>query len=321
MEGLMRWLWATLALALSSIVASAAEYPCAQIRIIVPYPPGGSNDVATRIVAERLEAMLKKTVVIESRPGATGNIGTMATVHAKPDGCTLLVNGAVIATFPYSFARLGYDPLKDLVPIGGIGVSPTVLVTGSNELKDVSQLIQRSKEKPGGFTFSTAGYGLLQHLAVEEIAQRTGAHFVHVAYKGGPQSATDLMSGRLDFGSLSAGSVVQQFESGQLKPIAVIANKRTALAPSIPTTVEQGLAPLDAGVLYLMFAPAGTPKDIVTFLSDELRKIISDPAVQARLMRAGFEPTPIGSDECARIMRETAETWKPVIERLKIVLQ
>ena len=136
-----------------------------------------------------------------------------------------------------------------------------------------------------------------------------------------PQSVADLIAGRLDFGSLSAGSIVQHFESGQLKPIAVIADKRTALAPNIPTTVEQGLAPLDAGVLYLMFAPGGTPKDIVTFLSDELRKIISDPAVQARLMRAGFEPTPIGSDECARIMRETAETWKPVIERLKIVLE
>jgi tripartite-type tricarboxylate transporter receptor subunit TctC len=317
----MRWLWTTLALALSSTVASAADYPCAQIRIIVPYPPGGSNDVAARIIAERLEAALKKTVVVESRPGATGNIGTMATVQSKPDGCTLLVNGAVIATFPYSFARLGYDPLSDLVPIGGIGVSPTVIVTGSNDLKDVSQLIQRSKEKPGGLTFSTAGYGLLQHLAVEEIAQRTGARFVHVAYKGGPQSAADLIAGRLDFGSLSAGSIVQLLESGQLKPIAVLANERTALAPSIPTIVEQGLAPLDAGVLYLLFAPGGTPKDIVAFLSQELLKIIGDPAVQARLMRGGFEPTPIGFADCARIMRETAATWAPLIERLKIKLE
>jgi len=317
----MRWLWAMLALVLSTTLAWAIDYPCAQVRIIVPYPPGGSNDVATRIVAERLEAVLKKTVVVESRPGATGNVGTLATVHAKPDGCTLLVNGAVIATFPYSFAKLGYDPLKDLVPVGGIGVSPTVILTGPGEVKDVQQLVRLSKEKPGGLNYSTAGYGLLQHLAVEEIAQRTGAHFVHVAYKGGPQSATDLMSGRLDFGSLSAGSVVQHFESGQLRPVAVIANKRTALAPNVPTIVEQGLAPLDAGVLYLLFAPGGTPKDVVAVLSDELRKIISDPTVQARLMRGGFEPTPLGHAECAQIMRETAETWAPLIERLKIRLE
>jgi tripartite-type tricarboxylate transporter receptor subunit TctC len=158
-------------------------------------------------------------------------------------------------------------------------------------------------------------------LAVEEIGHRTGAHFMHVAYKGGPQSVADLMSGRLDFGSLSAGSVIQHFESGQLKPIAVIADKRTALAPNVPTIVEQGLAPLDAGVLYLLFAPGGTPKDIVAYLSDELRKIISDPTVQARLMRGGFEPTPLGYAECAQIMRETAQSWAPLIERLKIRLE
>jgi tripartite-type tricarboxylate transporter receptor subunit TctC len=311
-----------LALTLSVTVASAAEYSCPQIRIIAPYPPGGSNDLAARIVAERLEAALKRTVVVESRPGATGNIGTLAAIHAKPDGCTLLVNGSVIATFPMSFARLGYDPLRDLVPIGGIGVSPTMIVTGgASDVTDLAQLVQRSAQRSGGLTFSTAGYGLLQHLAVEEIAQRTGARFVHVAYKGGPQSAADLIAGRLDFGSLSAGSVVQQFESGQLKPIAVIANRRTMLAPDVPAIVEQGFAELDAGVLYLLLAPGGTPNDIVTFLSNELVKIIGDPAVQARLMRGGFEPAPIGSTECARIMRETAATWAPLIARLKIVLE
>ncbi len=318
----MRWLWATLALALSSTVAPAAEISCAQIRIIVPYPSGGSNDVAARILAERLEASLKRTVVVESRPGATGNIGTAATVHAQPDGCTLLVNGAVIATFPYSFARLGYDPLNDLVPIGGIGNSPTVIVTGgSNDVKDIPALIRWSKHKPGGLTYSTAGYGLLQHLAVEEMAQRSGARFVHVAYKGGPQSAADLIAGRLDFGSLSAGSIIQLLDTGQLKPIAVIQNRRTELAPNIPTIVEQGLAPLDAGVLYLLFAPGGTPKDIVALLSGELLKMIGDPAVQARLMRGGFKPTPINSVDCAKLMRETAQTWAPLIARLKMSLE
>src|SRR5712691_1153325 len=318
----MRLLLAILALALGATVASAADYPCPQIRIIVPYPPGGSNDLAARIVAERLEASLKRTVLVESRPGATGNIGTLAVVHSKPDGCTLLVNGAVIATFPMSFVRLGYDPLRDLVPIGGIGVSPTVIVTGgTSDVSDVSQLVERSAQRPGGLTYSTAGYGLLQHLAVEEIALRTGARFVHVAYKGGPQSAADLIAGRLDFGSLSAGSVVPLIESGQLKPTAVIANKRTMLAPNVPTIGEQGLAPLDAGVLYLLFAPGGTPGDILTFVSGELMKIIGDPAVQARLMRGGFEPAPIGSMDGARIMRATAETWAPVIARLKIALE
>ena len=115
--------------------------------------------------------------------------------------------------------------------------------------------------------------------------------------------------------------MVQLLESGQLKPIAVIANKRTVLAPNVATIVEQGLAPLDAGVLYLLFAPGGTPRDIVAFLSDELMKIIGDPAIQVRLMQGGFEPTAIGSMDCARIMRVTAQTWAPLIARLKIVLK
>jgi tripartite-type tricarboxylate transporter receptor subunit TctC len=318
----MRSLWALLAAALGATPAGAADYPCVQIKIIVPYPPGGSNDVAARILAERFEASLKRTVVVESRPGATGNIGTIAAATSKPDGCTLVVNGAVIATFPYSFARLGYDPLNDLVPIGGIGNSPTVIVTGgANAVKDVTQLVEWSTQKAGGLTYSTAGYGLLQHLAVEEIAQRANAKFVHVPYKGGPQSAADLIAGRLDFGSLSAGSIVQLLEGGQLKPLAVIQSKRTTLAPNVPTILEQGLAPIEAGVLYLLFARGGTPKEIVALLSGELMKIVGDPAVQARLMRGGFEPVPINSADSAKIMRETADAWAPVIKRLKINLE
>jgi tripartite-type tricarboxylate transporter receptor subunit TctC len=306
----------------STGLAHATDYACAPARIIVPFPPGGSNDVAARILAERLGALLKQTFIVESRPGATGNIGTMAAVNAPPDGCTLLVNGAVIATFPASFAELRYDPLKDLVPIGGIGNSPTVIVTGTvSKAKTAKELIAWSKEKSGGLTYSTAGYGLLQHLATEEIAQRTGAKFVHVAYKGGPESATDIITGRLDFGSLSAGSIVQFLENGQLRPLAVIQNKRTALAPEIPTIVEAGLAPLDANVLYMLFAPRGTPKTTVQLLSDTLEQVIRDPAVQARLMHGGFEPTPINASDAADIMRETAQTWAPVIKRLNIRLE
>ena len=319
MRGLSAMVWL---MALCATSVSAAEYPCAQIRIIVPFPPGGSNDAVARILAERFEASLKRTVVVESRPGATGNIGTLATVNAKPDGCTLLVNGVNIATFPYSFAKLSYDPLRDLVAVGSIGNSPSVIVTGAaNDIKDVGQLLRWAAEKPGGLAYSTAGVGLLQHLAIEEIAQRTGAKFVHVPYKGGPQSATDLISGRLDFGCLSAGSIVQLLEGGQLKPIAVVQNKRSTLVPNIPTIVEQGQAPLDAGVLYMLYAQGATPKETVSLLSDELLKIIRDPGVQARLVRTGFEPTPIGMEESMQIMRQAADTWAPLIRRLKLHLE
>ncbi len=317
----MRATAVALTLCVATGSAWAQELPCPQVRLIVPYPAGGATDVAARLVAERLEPALKKTVVIENRAGATGNIGTVAVTTATPDGCTLLVNAAVIATFPSSFSKLAYDPIKDLTPVGGIGITPTLLVTASaNPPNDLKGLIQWSKDKPDGLTFSTAGYGLLQHLAVEEMGVRTGGKFVHVVYRGGAQAVTDLVTARVDLGSFAAGSVLSLVRDGKLKSISVIAAKRSALVPDVPTTVEQGLPGVDAGVHFMVFAPGATPKPVVTMLSAELRKVVGDPALKTRFAGIGFDPTPISSEEAAAIMRKTGEDWAPVIKRLNIKL-
>jgi len=315
----MRWI----AVLLSTLFATSAlaEIQCAQVRLVVPYPPGGATDVAARLVAERLEPALKKSVVIENRAGATGNIGTLAVVGSLADGCTLLVNAAVIATFPASISKLPYDPIKDLIPVGGIGITPTLLVTASgNPANDLKGLVDWSKRKPDGLNFSTAGYGLLQHLAVEEIGQRLNAKFVHVVYRGGSQASTDLITARVDFGSFAAGSVLPLVKEGKLKSIAVIQDKRSALVPNVPTIAEQGLAGLNAGVHFMVFAPAATPKNIVSELSAELRKIVGDPALKDRFINIGFDPTPTTSEEMIQVMRKTAEDWTPVIKRLSIKL-
>jgi len=315
----MRWIVALMVSCLAS--QALADYNCAQVRLVVPYPAGGATDVAARLVAERLEPALKKSVVIENRAGATGNIGTVAVIGSPPDGCTLLINAAVIATFPVSFSKLTYDPIKDLVPIGGIGITPTLLVTASvNPANDLKGLVQWSKDKPDGLTFSTAGYGLLQHLAVEEMGQRLNAKFVHVVYKGGAQASTDLITARVDFGSFAAGSVLPLVKDGKLKVVAVIQDKRSGLVPSAPTVAEQGLPGLNAGVHFLLFAPAATPKDVVSMLSAELRKIVGDPALKERFINIGFDPTPTSSEDMIAIMRKTGADWAPVIKRLNIKL-
>jgi tripartite-type tricarboxylate transporter receptor subunit TctC len=300
---------------------TAADYDCARVTVIVPYPAGGAADVAGRLVADRLETLMKKSFVVENRPGATGNIGTAAVANAKPDGCTLLVNAAVIATFPSSFTKLAYDPLKDLVPLGGIGVTPTLLVAAKSvPADDLAGLVHLSKQRPAGLSFSTAGYGLLQHLAVEEMAQRAGANFVHVVYKGGAQAATDLIAARVDFGSFAAGSVIQFVKGGQLKPLAVIAESRSALVPDVATTAEQGLPGLDAGVHFMLYAPAATPKDLVSLLNAELDKIVRDPALKQRFADIGFDPAASSPQQAAAIMRKTGEAWAPIIKRLNIKL-
>jgi tripartite-type tricarboxylate transporter receptor subunit TctC len=307
-----------LGLATSSL---AADFDCPRVTVVVPYPAGGAADVAARLVADRLELGLKKSFVIENRPGATGNIGTAAVVNAKPDGCTLLVNAAVIATFPWSFTKLGFDPVKDLAPIGGIGVTPTLLVAPKSlPADDLKGLVQLSKQRPDGLSFSTAGYGLLQHLAVEEVAQRTGAKFVHVVYKGGAQAATDLIAARVDFGSFAAGSVIQFVKEGQLKPLAVVQETRSDLLPDVAAIAEQGLPGLDAGVHFMLYAPAATPKDVVSVLGGELNKIVGDPALKQRFAHIGYDPTALAPDAAAAITRKTGEVWAPVIKRLNIKL-
>jgi tripartite-type tricarboxylate transporter receptor subunit TctC len=317
----MRIVLTVLALIVGSGGALAAELNCTQIRLITPYPPGGATDVASRLIAERLEPALKKPVIVENRAGATGNIGTMAVVTAPADGCTLLNNAAVIATFPASMAKLGYDPINDLIPIGGIGITPTLLVTAAaSPASDLPGLIAWSKSKPDGLNFSTAGYGLLQHLAVEEIASRSGGKFVHVAYKGGAQAVTDLIPGRVDLGSFAAGSVLPLVKEGKLKALAVVSDKRSELIPEARTTTEQGMPGLNAGVHFMLYAPAKTPKDIVALLSSELKKIVGDPALKQRFINIGYDPTPTSSEEMVAVMRKTGDDWAPLIKRLNIKL-
>ena len=317
-------LTAMVVVAAASLFASsamAAELKCSEVRLIVPYPAGGATDVAARLLGEHLEAALKKTVVVDNRAGASSNIGTLSVVRGTPDGCTLLINATTIATFPWSFSKLNYDPLKDLAAVGGVGNTPTVQVTSRDgKANDLKGLALWAKEKADGLTFASTGYGLFPHLAAEELAQLSGAKMSHVPYKGIAQASGDLITGRVDFGSFTLGSVVSLINDGTLKPLAIYADQRSELVPKISTTVEQGLKGHDAGVRYLVFAPPSTPKDTIALLSSELSKIVSDPTLKSRFMRIGFDPTPMTADEASAAMQKAGDDWAPVIKRLNIKL-
>jgi tripartite-type tricarboxylate transporter receptor subunit TctC len=313
---------AGLAVMLGVLPAFATDYNCTQVRLIVPYGAAGATDVAARVVAERLEPALKRSVVIENRPGATGNIGTVAVINSPPDGCTLLVNSSVIATFVHSFPKLGYDPFKDLVPVGGIGFTPNVLVAApSVPARDLKSLVQLAKDRPAGLSYSTSGYGLPQHLVVEELARRGGVKLVLIAYKSPPAMIADLIAGRLEFGSLLAGTTKGLIQQRQLNALAVVQDTRSSLLPDVPTTTEQRFPGLSGSVHFMLFAPAATPRPVVAMLDAELRKIISESAVKERLLGVGFEPTPMTSEEVSAAMRRTGEAFEPIIKRLDLNLQ
>ena len=178
-----------------------------------------------------------------------------------------------------------------------------------------------SKSKPDGLNYSTAGYGLQQHLAVEEIGQRTGGKFVHVVYRGGGTAMTDLLAARMDFGAFLAGTIKALVADGKLKALAIVQDKRSDLMPDVSTTAEQGLPGFNAaGVHFMMFAPAATPKPVVAMLGAELHKVISDPALKQRFIGIGFDATPMTADEVAAAMRRTEAALVPVVKRLNIKL-
>jgi tripartite-type tricarboxylate transporter receptor subunit TctC len=317
----MRIAVTALAMALSVGPALAADLNCPQVKLVVPYSAAGATDVASRILADRLEAALKTTVYVENRAGATGNIGTVAVVGAEPNGCTLLVNATVIATFPTSFSKLKYDPFKDLAPVGGVGITPSLfLAAPSLPANSIKELVELSKKRDKGLTFAVAGYGLQQHLVTEEIAQRTGAKFVIVPYKGGGAAMTDLIAARVDFGTFLAGTTKTLVQDGKLKALAIAQDKRSDLMPEVPTTAEQGFPGLMGGVHFLLFAPAKTPKATVAYLSAALKKVVSDPGLKQKFLAIGFEPTPMSPDEVTAAMKATAEAFAPVIKRLNIKL-
>lgn len=301
-----------------STSAFAAEFDCATVRIVVPYPAGGAADVGARLLAEQVGAKLGKTFIIENKPGASGNLGTEFVVGAAKDGCTLLVNTNALASFPFSFSKLRFDPFKDLVVLSAVGASPTVLVTANTNIADLKQLKDWSERNPNGLTYGSSGYGVFAHLAVEEMATRIGAKYQHVPYRGGGQATTDMLAGRLDFGSFAAGTVMPFITQKQIKVIAVVQPKPSLVAPEAKTTAEQGFPDIDASIGFFFFAPKGTPESVVSRLSGALNEAAAKPEISARLLRLGLEPMKADPVEGAAIFQRTADYWAPVIKRLGI---
>ena len=279
------------ALALTACGAWAqAGYPNRPIRIIVPWPAGGGVDVVTRTVAKKMSVRLGQQVIIDNRPGATGNIGAGMGAKAAPDGYTLLVASAPMTINPSLQRNLPFDLGRDFTPLGLMASSPSMLVVNPSVGKSVKDLVASARAEPGRISYASPGPGTQQNIVGEVFKDMAHIDIIHAPYKGGPQALTDMVGGHIQMMFHGVPAVMPFVKSGQIKGVAVATKQRLPLFPDIPTMAEAGYPGIEASEWYGLVAPAGTPKDIVVVLGNEIGKALNAPGVREQLIAKGYEP-------------------------------
>jgi tripartite-type tricarboxylate transporter receptor subunit TctC len=309
----------TALLALMPVTARAQAYPNRPITLVIPLPPGGTNDLMARAVADKLGAALGQQVVIENRAaGGSGTVGTRQVAKSAPDGYTLLLGyTSTLATAPSMHRNLGYDPRKDFAPIGLIAVAPALLlVHPSVQVGNVSDLIAMLKHANPPFQVGTPGVGTVNHLASVLFAQQAGVDVQQIPYKGSNPLITDLAGGHVKVGFNPIPVSRAALEGGLIRALAGTSLKRSTLFPDLPTVAESGLPGFDAVLSYGLVAPAGTPQPIIERLNKELRAALATDEVKKRLHQEGAEPMPTTPAEHAAVIDREETKWSALIKSI-----
>ena len=312
---------ATLA-ALASPTALAQEvFPNKPIRLVVPFTPGGVTDSSGRLIADFLGRRLGQQVIVDNKPGASGNIGTAQVVGAAPDGYTLLLafDGTMVIN-PHVFAKVPFDTLKDFAPVGRIGSATLILVAHPEvPAKTLTEVIALSKTKP--LSYGTSGIGGTPHIAGEQLAQRSGAKLEHVPYKGGGQAIADTIGGSIPLVYTAVAGAQGHVKSGKLRAIAVSSARRNGALPDVPTFIESGYPDFVAESWVGILAPAKTPPAITSRLNAELNAVLNDPALRERLATLGIEATPGTPEQFREQMRTDLANYGPIVKAAGIKLE
>jgi tripartite-type tricarboxylate transporter receptor subunit TctC len=305
-----------LAFALSSATAAAQSYPTKPIRMVVPYPPGGTTDIVARPVAKGLQEALGQPVIVENRPGAGGNIGMDLVAKAAPDGHTIAVSSvATLAIGASLYSHLPYDVLKDLAPVTRIAAVPNVLVVHpSVPANSVRELIAYAKANPGKLQFGSAGNGTTVHLSGELFKSLAGVNMQHIPYKGAAPAMIDLLGGRVQLMFDFLSSSLTQIEAKKLKALGVTGPKRSPLLPNVPTIAEAGVPGYEVYAAFGVLTTGGTPPAIVRKLNAEIVKLIATPGMKDILARQGADPIGDKPEEFARSLKQEVEKWAAVVK-------
>ena len=316
MNLVIRRILSGLAILAAAGFASAQSWPAKPIKVIVPYPPGGTSDILARALGPGMQAALGQPWVVENKPGATGNVGADFVAKSPADGYTLmLADIGSLAIGPSVFKELPFDPVKDFAPVIMVAYSPHLLVVHpSVPAKDVKELIAIAKAKPDSLNFAVSGMGGANHLAGIDFAERAGIKWTYVPYKGGSQALTDMVGGQAQVMFNGALATQPFVKDGKLKALAVSSAKRFATMPDVPTVAELGMAGFETGSYQGIVAPAGTPKEIVEKLHATITKVLGTPEMKERLDKAGAELRPQTSAQFGTFIRTEKDKWAKVVK-------
>ena len=308
------------ALLASAPTIIAQTYPVKPIRLMVPFPPGGSTDIVARIVALRLSERLGQPIVIENRGGAGGTIGTALVAKAAPDGYSLVFGTtSTHAVAPAVYPKLDYDPIKDFAPVGMVAVTPYLLVVNpAFKATNVREFVALAKAQPGKLNYASAGTGSTTHLAMEMLKSQAGYFMLHIPYAGNGPAGIAVVSGQVEalFGSMPA--LLSLAQSGKVRALAVGTSKRSPSLPDVPTVSEAGFAGFEASLWLAVMAPAGTPAPIIERLSTELAAVVGARDAADALSRAGAEPWSTTARELGDIVRAGVAKYAKVVKAANV---
>ena len=307
----------------TQVIHAQDAWPSKPIRLVVPFTPGGVTDTSGRLIAEHLGKRLGQQIVVDNKPGASGNIGTAMVKTAAPDGYTLLLgfDGTMVVN-PHVFSKIPFDTLKDFAPIGKIGDATLILVAHPDvPVKTPADVVALSKSQTGGLSFGSSGTGGTPHLAGELFKARTQANLTHVPYKGGGQALIDVIGGQIPLVFTAVAGAHGHVKAGKLRAIAVSSTQRSSSLPDVPTFIESGITNFVASSWVSILAPAKTPDAIISKLNMELNATLNDPVVREKLRILGIEPTPGSAEQFLEEVKRDLARYGAVVKAVGIVVE
>ena len=316
---LVAWIVAALALAAFPLVTSAQAYPSKLVRLISQFPPGGGTDLIARLLAPRLTEVWGQQVIVENRAGAAGNVAAEYVAKSPPDGYTVLVANNTISINASLYQKLGYDLVRDLMPVAVVGSTPVALaVHRSLPVKSVKELVALAKANPGKLTYSSCGNGTAMHLAGELLKQLSKIDMIHVPYKGCGPAIAEGIAGHVPVLFNTLTNIMPQAEAGRLRILALASSTRSPMDAKIPTIAEAGFKDYDADIWFGFFVPAGTPRGVITKINADLNSIVEQPAIKERMRSMLFDQRTSTPEQFAGLIQSDLAKWGKLIRDAKL---